>query len=114
MTFNSELIIKDIRTDFEKMLDFVMGAEARTASADCIERGLFKMLLSLGAKLLSLFFAMRSQACSRDRLVLPDGRRLAYHRDTSGTTFRFLASWPFGGLISTQKGWADKPLWMVS
>ena len=96
MTFNSELIIKDIRTDLEKMLDFVMGAEARTASADCIERGLYKMLLSLGAKLLSLFFAMRSQACSRDRLVLPDGRRLAYHRDTKRDYFSIfgkLAIW---------------------
>ena len=81
MTFNSDLIIKDIRTDFEELLDFVMGEEARTASADRIERGLFKMLLSLGAKLLTLFFAMRSQACARDCLVLADGGQLAYHRD---------------------------------
>ena len=96
MTFNSELIIKDIRTDFEKMLDFVMGAEARTASADRIERGLFKMLLSLGAKLLSLFFAMRSQACSRDRLVLQGARKLAYHRESKRDYFSIfgkLAIW---------------------
>ncbi|MGD9092160.1 MAG: hypothetical protein PVF74_04905, partial [Anaerolineales bacterium] len=62
MTFNSTEIIQDIRTDFEQMLDFVMGEEARTASADQIERGLFSLLLSLGAKLLGLFFVMRSQA----------------------------------------------------
>jgi hypothetical protein len=96
MTFNSDLIIKDIRTDFERLLDFVMGAEARTATADRIERGLFQLLLALGAKLLSLFFAMRSQACSRDHLALPDGRQLAYHRDTKRdylSIFGKLAVW---------------------
>ena len=67
MTFNSTEIIQDIRTDFEKMIDFVTGEAAQTANADQIERGLFSLLLSLGAKLLGLFFAMRSQACERDK-----------------------------------------------
>jgi hypothetical protein len=39
MTFNSQAIIQEARTDFEKMLDFVKGEEARTATADHIERG---------------------------------------------------------------------------
>ena len=56
MTFNSQEIIKDVRAQFEHMLDFVTGEQARTATADHIERGLFKLLLSLGAKLLQLFF----------------------------------------------------------
>jgi hypothetical protein len=56
MTFNSQTIIQEARADFEKMLDFVKGKEARTATADHIERGLFKLLLALGAKLLTLFF----------------------------------------------------------
>lgn len=104
MTFNSELIIKDIRTDFERLLDFVMGAAARTATADCIERGLFKMLLSLGAKLLSLFFAMRSQACGRDRLALPDGRRLAYHRDSKRDYFSIFGKLAFWRPYFYKKG----------
>ena len=54
MTFNSREIIQEIRTDFEKMIDFVMGEEAQTATADQIERGLFSLLLTLGAKLLGL------------------------------------------------------------
>jgi hypothetical protein len=48
MTFNSQEIIQDIRAEFENLLDFVSGEEARTAKADQIERGLFKMLLNLG------------------------------------------------------------------
>ena len=96
MTFNSDLIIKDIRTDFEKVLDFVMGAEPRTASADCIDRGLFKLLLAPGVKLLTLFFALRSQACSRESLVLQGGRQFVYHRESKRDTFSIfgkLAIW---------------------
>ena len=81
MTFNSTEIIHDIRTDFEQMLDDVMGEEARTATADQIERGLFSLLLSLGAKLLGLFFVMRSQACARGKYPSEDGCELPYQQD---------------------------------
>jgi hypothetical protein len=50
MTCNSQEIIQDIRAEFEMLLDFVMGEQARTATADQIERGLFKLLICLGAK----------------------------------------------------------------
>ena len=82
MTFNSQEIIQDIRVQFEHMLDFVTGEQARTATADHIERGLFKLLLSLGAKLLHLFFVMRSQACSRQAIQTATGQELPCHRDT--------------------------------
>ena len=52
MTFNSQVIIQDIRMDFEKMPDYVTGEQARTATADATERGLFKMLIEMGLKLL--------------------------------------------------------------
>ena len=60
------------------MLDFVKGEEARTATADPIERGLFKMLLALGAKLLAVFFVMRSEASSRQAIEKEDGQTLPY------------------------------------
>jgi hypothetical protein len=44
MTFNSQEIIQDVRAEFENLLKFVTGEQARTAKADSIERGLFKML----------------------------------------------------------------------
>jgi hypothetical protein len=87
MTFNSQEIIQDVRTEFEHLLDFVTGEQARTAKADNIERGLFKMLLSLGAKLLQLFFSMRSEICSRQPIQNKNGQELPYHRDTERVYF---------------------------
>ena len=96
MDANSQEIIQDIRTEFELMLDFVTGEQARTATADQMERGLFKLLLSLGAKLLTLFFVMRSQACSREAIQTVSGQELPYHRDTKRgyvSIFGQLAIW---------------------
>ena len=87
MTFNSQAIIQEIRAEFERLLDFVTGVQARTAKADSIERGLFKMLLRLGAQLLQLFFAMRSEACSRQAVQSQSGEALPYHRDTKRVYF---------------------------
>ena len=87
MTFNSQEIIQEVRTEFEQLLNFVTGESARTAKADTIERGLFKMLLSLGAKLLQLFFSMRSEICSRQAVQNKSGQELRYHRDTERVYF---------------------------
>lgn len=56
MTSNSQPIIQDIGQEFETLLDFVAGEQAQQATADYIERGLFKLMLVMGAKLLRLFF----------------------------------------------------------
>jgi len=82
MTSNSQVIIQDIRTDFEKMLEYVTGEQARTATADATERGLFKILIEMGLKLLTLFFEMRSENASREMLKIADGSVLYYHRNT--------------------------------
>jgi hypothetical protein len=87
MTFNSQEIIQDVRAEFENLLKFVTGEQARTAKADSIERGLFKMLLGLGAKLLQLFFSMRSEICSRQAAQSKSGQDLPYHRDTERVYF---------------------------
>jgi hypothetical protein len=87
MTINSQEIIRDIRTEFENLLEYVTGEQARTAKADSIERGLFKMLLSLGAKLLELFFVMRSQTCTREKFQDKDGQLLPYHHDNKHVYF---------------------------
>ena len=87
MTFNSQEIIQDVRAEFEQLLDFVTGEQARTAKADRIERGLFKMLMSLGAKLLQLFFTMRSEICSRQAVQSQSGETLRYQRDSERVYF---------------------------
>lgn len=82
MTSNSRVIIQDIRTDFENMLEYVTGERSRMATADETERGLFKMLIEMGLKLLTLFFVMRSHSASRETHKTADGSVLYYHRDT--------------------------------
>jgi hypothetical protein len=82
MTSNSQVIIQDVRAEFEKMLAYVTDEQARRASADTTERGLFKMLIEMGLKLLTLFFAMRSENASRETLKTREGKELYYHRDT--------------------------------
>ena len=77
----------EIRVEFEMVLDFVTGEQARIATADQIERGLFVLLLSLGARLLLLFFQMRAQACSRDEITLADGQVLPYHSEQKRAYF---------------------------
>jgi hypothetical protein len=94
MTSNSKTIIQDIRQEFEMLLDFVTGEQAQQVSADHIERGLFKLLLAMGAKLLTLFFVMRSEACSRESHQTTTGTTLAYERDTKRVYYSIFGKLP--------------------
>lgn len=87
MNCNSEELIKNIRAEFEDILNFVSGEEASKATADHIERNLFKFLLSMGGKLLLLFFITRSNLCSRESIQTEQGETLLYHRDTARDYF---------------------------
>lgn len=95
MIFNPQYIKESIGTEFEKLLDFVTGEEAQTATADHIERGLFRLLLKLGAKLLLLFFVTRAQNCSREPLQMEDGQELPYHSERKRTYFSIFGKLPF-------------------
>lgn len=83
MASNSQEIIQDVHAQFEHLLDFVTGEKAQTATADHIERGLFKFLVILGASLLQLFFVMRSKGCSRGTMRTKENKTLWYQRDTA-------------------------------
>jgi hypothetical protein len=110
MTFNSESIIQEIRTNFEMLLDFVTGAEAQTTTADHIERGLFKRLLDLGAKLLLLFFVIRSQNCSREPLQRKDRQNLPYFEERKRTYFSIFGKIPFWRPYFYKSGKGEAPL----
>lgn len=94
MTSNPEMIIQDVRQEFEMLLDFVSGEQAHQATADQIERGLFKLLLAMGAKLLLLFFVIRSEACSRDPIQSARGAILPYERDTKRVYYSIFGKLP--------------------
>jgi hypothetical protein len=104
MTSNSKTIIQDIRQEFEMLLDFVTGEPAQQATADQIERGLFKLLLAMGAKLLLLFFIIRSEACSRETLQSVTGATLAYERDTKRNYYSIFGKLPLYRPYFYQKG----------
>ena len=94
MTSNPQIIIQDIRQEFEMLLNFVTDEQAQKATADQIERGLFKLLLAVGAKLLLLFFVMRSEACSRETRQTATGAILPYERDTKRTYYSIFGKLP--------------------
>ncbi len=104
MTSNSKTIIQDIRQEFEMLLDFVSGEQAQQVTADHIERGLFKLLLAMGAKLLMLFFIIRSEACSREPLPTATGATLGYERDTKRTYYSIFGKMPLYRPYFYQKG----------
>jgi len=110
MTFNSENIIQEIRTNFEMLLDFVTGTEAQTATADHIERGLFKRLLDMGAKLLLLFFVIRAQNCSREPLQRKDGQDLPYLEERKRTYLSIFGKIPFWRPYFYKSGIGEAPL----
>ncbi|GIK37408.1 MAG: hypothetical protein BroJett011_12410 [Chloroflexota bacterium] len=110
MTSNSQRIIQDIRQEFEMLLDFVIGEPAQQATADQIERGLFKLLLAMGAKLLRLFFVMRSEACCREPLQTASGITLAYERDTKRIYYSIFGKLLLYRPYFYKKGGGETPL----
>ncbi len=93
MDYNLPEMQANIRADFETMLQFVTSEEAQTATAYQVERSLFRLLLSLGAQLLLLFFQMRSQACSRDRIIV-EGQTIPYHSEQKRVYFSIFGKVP--------------------
>jgi hypothetical protein len=110
MTFNSQNIIQEVRAEFERLLDFVTGAEAQTATADRIERGLFRRLLGLGAQLLLLFFVIRAQNCSREPLQKEDGQELPYHAERKRVYSSIFGKIPFWRPYFYKAGVGEAPL----
>jgi hypothetical protein len=111
MASNSQTIIQDIRQEFEMLLDFVTGEQAQEATADQIERSLFKLLLVVGAKLLTLFFVMRSEACSRESIQTTAGQSLPYERDTKRTYYSIFGKLPlYRPYFYKQGGGSEIPL----
>jgi hypothetical protein len=95
MTFNSQSIIHDIRAELEKLIDFVSGEQAQTATVDHIERSLFRQMLKLGAKLLLLFLVIRAQKCSREPIQMEKGQELPYHSEKKRIYFSIFGQIPF-------------------
>jgi len=94
MSHNADAIVYELHVEFESMLSYVK--DSQTATADQVERGLFRRLLSLGARLMLLFFALRTGAAARGEHRLANGETLPYqaeHRRQYFSIFGKLAFW---------------------
>ena len=63
MSHTPDAIVQELHAEFESILNYVR--DSRTATADQVERGLFRRVLSLGARLMLWFFALRTAAAAR-------------------------------------------------
>lgn len=79
MSHDPDVMVQELHVEFESLLNYVK--DSRAATADQVERGLFKRLLSLGAHLLLWFFALRTQAAPRGAHQLANGQTLPYHSE---------------------------------
>lgn len=79
MTLNSSQMILQLREDFERLLTFVTGPQAQTATMDQMERSLFRHVLHMGYQLLRLFVTRRAETESHAALVKSNRTVLPYH-----------------------------------
>lgn len=86
MTSNPESIVEQLQHEFQNLLTYVTGPDARSQTAYTVELTLFRRLLALGAALLRLFFVTRAAVRPAEPVTAPDGTRLTYH-DQRPTTY---------------------------
>lgn len=106
MSFNTEDIVQEIRVEFESMLIYVNGS--KTATADQVERGIFKRLLGLGFKLMLLFFTMRAEEYLRTPIEIEADETLPYFDDKKRGYFSVFGKLPFWRPYFWKKGIAGK------
>jgi hypothetical protein len=76
MTSNSEPIVQQVRHEFQNLVAYVTGPEARAQTASTVELPLFRRLLALGAAWLRLFLVTRAAVPPSEPVVAPDGTSL--------------------------------------
>jgi len=95
MTINSSHMIIQLREEFERLLTFVTGPQAETATIDQMERSLFRQVLHIGYQLLRLFLLKRAEAESHAPLVKSDHTVLPYHSQKSRPYFSIFGKLQF-------------------
>lgn len=102
MSLNTEDIVQEIRAEFESMLTYVK--ESKTATADQVERGIFRRLLDLGFRLMLLFFTIRAEEYPRTVVEAEDGETLPYFDDKKRDYFSIFGKLPFWRPYFYKKG----------
>ena len=87
MTSNPEPIIPPVQHDFQTLVAYVTGPDARAQTAYTVELTLFRRLLALGAALLRLFFVTRAAVRPAEPVTVPDGTRVTSHDQRPTTDY---------------------------
>jgi hypothetical protein len=107
MTANPEPIVQQLQGEFQILLAYVAGPDARAQTAYTVELTLFRRLLALGAMLLRLFFVTRAAGRPAEPVTSPDGTRLTYHDQrptTDDSVFGKVRFWRHAFTASGHKG----------
>ena len=106
MTSNSEPIVEQVQHDFQNLVAYVTGPDARAQTAYTVELTLFRRLLALGAALLRLFFVTRAAVRPSEPVVAPDGTPLLHHDQRPATYDSVFGTVRFGRHYFTAPGQA--------
>ena len=87
MTSNPEPIVQQLQHEFQTLLAYVTGPEARSHTAYTVELTLFRRLLALGAALLRLFFGTRAAVRPAEPVTARDGTHLIYPDQRPTTSY---------------------------
>jgi hypothetical protein len=86
MTSNPEPIVQQVPHEFQNLLTYVTGPDARSQTAYSVELTVFRRLLALGAVLLRLFLVTRAAVRPAEPVTAPEGTPLPSH-DQRPTTY---------------------------
>jgi hypothetical protein len=95
MTSNPAPIVQQLQHEFQSLLAYVTGPDARLQTAYTVELTLFRRLLALGAALLRLFFITRAAVRPAAPVTALDGTRLTYHDQRPTTYYSVFGKVPF-------------------
>ena len=93
MSSNADVIVQEIRQEFESMLHYVQHSEDETAYE--AERNIFKRLLKMGYRLMLLFLSLQAQRYPRVALENEKGEVLPYHSEKKRDYYSIFGKVPF-------------------
>jgi len=93
MSSNPDIIVQEIRQEFESMLQYVEQSENETAYT--AERNIFKRLLKMGYGLMVLFFSLQAERYPRAAIENEKGETLPYHSEKKRDYYSIFGKLPF-------------------
>lgn len=100
----SEPSVQDLRAQFETVLAAVLSDDARTLTADAMERRLLRQILALGRSLFALFLATRAAATAQRTYRDPEGGERPYHSQRTRTLLSIFGRVAFARPYFYQRG----------